>query len=315
KEENSTVPADTEYSNPYWLKESKTKGMFVVENTEFRNKPQTENDYPVTFLLDIEGTTIDFTKNITYKYNAPENGETYRPFVILPDVVVSFVSNVLVFADNNPKEVLVKVKALQNNSKGTVSIETPKGWAISPKEIPFAIQKKGEESIVKFSLIPPANSDNTTLRVTAKTNGKTYNQELIEIDYEHIPKQSILKTAQAKATRLDLKKSKQNIAYLMGATDEIPKGLEQIGYNVKLIAVGDITSENLATFETVILGIRAYNTISELKLKNKILNDYVENGGTVIMQYITSGFRSNLDISEFTPYPLSIGRERVTEED
>jgi LmbE family N-acetylglucosaminyl deacetylase len=315
KEDNITVPADTDYSNPYWLKEQKTKGMFVVQNQNLRNLPQTENNYPVTFVLDVEGTTIDFTKNITYKFNSPENGETYRPFVILPDVVVSFVSNVLVFADNNPKEVLVKVKALQNNSKGTVSVEIPKGWAISPKEIPFDIQKKGEESIVKFLLTPPSNPDNATLYITATTNGKTYNQELIEIDYEHIPKQSILKTAQAKATRLDLKKSKRNIAYLMGATDEIPKGLEQIGYNVKLIAVGDITSENLATFETVILGIRAYNTISELKLKSKILNDYVENGGTVIMQYITSGFRSNMDISEFVPYPLSIGRERVTEED
>jgi LmbE family N-acetylglucosaminyl deacetylase len=315
KEDNITVPADTDYSNPYWLKEQKTKGMFVVQNQNLRNLPQTENNYPVTFVLDVEGTTIDFTKNITYKFNSPENGETYRPFVILPDVVVSFVSNVLVFADNNPKEVLVKVKALQNNSKGTVSVEIPKGWAISPKEIPFDIQKKGEESIVKFLLTPPSNPDNATLYITATTNGKTYNQELIEIDYEHIPKQSILKTAQAKATRLDLKKSKRNIAYLMGATDEIPKGLEQIGYNVKLIAVGDITSENLATFETVILGIRAYNTISELKLKSKILNDYVENGGTVIMQYITSGFRSNMDISEFAPYPLSIGRERVTEED
>ncbi|MGE4346530.1 MAG: PIG-L family deacetylase [Flavobacteriaceae bacterium] len=315
KEDDITVPADADYSNPYWLKEQKTKGMFVVQNQNLRNLPQTENNYPVTFVLDVEGTTIDFTKNITYKFNSPENGETYRPFVILPDVVVSFMSNVLVFADNNPKEVLVKVKALQNNSKGTVSVEIPKGWAISPKEIPFDIQKKGEESIVKFSLTPPSNPDNATLNITATTNGKTYNQELIEIDYEHILKQSILKTAEAKATRLDLKKSKQNIAYLMGATDEIPKGLEQIGYNVKLISVGDITSENLATFETVILGIRAYNTISELKLKSKILNDYVENGGTVIMQYITSGFRRNLDISEFTPYPLTIGRERVTDED
>src|SRR5690606_40214977 len=101
----------------------------------------------------------------------------------------------------------------------------------------------------------------------------------------------------------------------MGATDEIPQGLEQIGYNVKLISASDITSENLAKFETVILGIRAYNTIPELKLKSKILNKYVENGGTVIMQYITSGFRSNLDLSDFTPYPLKIGRERVTEED
>src|SRR5690606_37778429 len=242
KEENITVPADTDYSNPYWLKEQKSKGMFVVQNQNLRNLPQTENNYPVTFVLDIEGTTIDITKNITYKFNSPENGETYKPFVILPDVVVSFVHNVVVFADNNPKETAVKVKAFQNSSKGTVSIESPKGWAISPKEIPFEIQKKGEESIVKFLLTPPSNPDNANLNITAKTNGKTYNQELIEIDYDHIQKQSVLKTAQAKATRLDLKKSKQNIAYLMGATDEIPKGLEQIGYNVKLLNVNEITT-------------------------------------------------------------------------
>lgn len=316
KEKNISVPSDTDYSNPYWLKNEKTKGMFVVENPKLRNLPQTENDFSVIFTLEIEGTTIDFIKNIVYKFNSPENGETYRPFVVLPDVVVSFANNVLVFADDKAKEISVKVKALQDNSKGTVSVETPKGWTISPKEIPFDIQKKGEESLVKFSLTPPSNPENATLNIIAKTNGKTYNQELIEIDYEHIPKQSVLKPAKAKATRLDLKKSKQNIAYLMGAADEIPQGLEQIGYNVKLISVNEITAENLANFETVILGIRAYNTISDLKLKSKILNNYVENGGNVIMQYITTGFRGRpTDLSDFAPFTLKIGRERVTEED
>lgn len=316
KEKNISVPSDTDYSNPYWLKNEKTKGMFVVEEESLRNLPQTENNFPVTFVLDIEGTTIEFTKGICYKFNSPENGETYRPFVVLPDVVVSFTDDVLVFADNSPKEISVKVKALQDNSKGTVSVETPKGWMISPKEIPFEIQKKGEESLVKFSLIPPSNPENATLNIIAKINEKIYNQELIEIDYDHIPKQSILKKAETKATRLDLKKSKQNIAYLMGTTDEIPKGLEQIGYNVKLISVNEITDENLTKFETVILGIRAYNTLSDLKLKGKILNNYVEKGGNVIMQYITTGYRGKpTDLSDFAPYKLKIGRERVTEED
>lgn len=315
KEQNISVPSDTDYSNPYWLKNERTRGMFVVENQKLRNLPQTENDFPVTFMLRFNKQhSIPFTKNITYKFNAPENGETYRPFVVLPDVVVSFTDEVLVFADNNPKEVLVKVKALGDYKKGNVWVEVPKYWTISPKEIPFEISKKGEESLMKFSLSPPPNPDNATLNIIAKTNGTAYSQELIEIDYNHIPKQSVLKSAKATATRLDLKKSKQNIAYLMGATDEIPKGLEQIGYNVKQISVHEITDENLAKFETVILGIRAYNTIPELKLKSKILNNYVENGGTVIVQYITSGFRSNLDLSEFAPYPLKIGRERVTDE-
>ncbi|MFA7445001.1 MAG: PIG-L family deacetylase [Flavobacteriaceae bacterium] len=314
-EKNISVPSNMEYSNPYWLKNERTKGMFVVEDQKLRNLPQTENDFPVTFVLNIEGTPIDFTKNIVYKFNSPENGETYRPFVVLPDVVVSFANNVLVFADDKAKEISVKVKALQDNSKGEVSVEVPKGWTISPKEIPFEISKKGEESLVKFSLVPPSNPENATLNIIAKTNGKTYNQELIEIDYDHIPKQSVLKPATAKAVRLDLKKSKQHIAYLMGATDEIPQGLEQIGYNVKLISVNDMTAENLAAFETVIIGIRAYNTIPELKLKGKILNNYVKNGGTVIMQYITTGYRGKpTDLSDFAPYTLKIGRERVTDE-
>lgn len=316
KEKDIVIPSNIEYSNPYWLKTERTKGMFVVENQKLRNLPQTENDFPVTFVLDIEGTTIDFTKNITYKFNSPENGETYRPFVFLPDVVVSFTDNVLVFGDDKPKEVLVKVKALQNNSKGTVTVQAAKGWTIAPAEIPFDIQRKGEESIVKFTLTPPSKPDNTTLSVVAQTNGKNYDQELIEIDYEHISKQTVLKKAQAKATRLDLKKSKQNIAYLMGATDEIPKGLEQIGYNIQLISVDDITAENLAQFETVMIGIRAYNTLPELKLKARVLNQYVENGGTVIMQYITTGYRGKpTDLSDFAPYMLKIGRERVTEEE
>jgi len=315
KEKNITIPSETEYSNPYWLKNKRTKGMFVVENQVLRNIPQTENDFPATFVLNIEGITIDFTKNIVYKFNSPENGETYRPFVVLPDVVVSFVDEVIVFADNHPKEVLVKVKALGDNTYGTVSVETPKGWTINPKDIAFDIQRKGEENWAKFTLTPPTHADNAVLKTVAKANGKTFDQQLIEIDYEHISKQSILKKAEAKSVRLDLKKSKQSIAYLMGATDEIPKGLQQIGYNVQLLSVDEITDENLAKFETVILGIRAYNTLPKLKLKSRILNQYVENGGTVIMQYITSGFRSNLDISEFTPFPLEIGRERVTDEE
>lgn len=316
KEQNVSVPSDTDYSNPYWLKNEKTKGMFVVENQQLRNLPQTENDFPVVFVLEIEGTPIEFTKNIVYKFNSPENGETYRPFVVLPDIVVSFADEVLVFADNNPKEIAVKVKTLGDNTKGTVSVETPKGWTIQPKEIAFDINKKGEESLAKFTLTPPKSAESAVLKAIAKSNGQTFDQKLIEIDYDHIPKQSILKKAEAKSVRLDLKRSKKNIAYLMGAADEIPQGLQQIGYNVQLIAVNEITDENLAKFQTVILGIRAYNTLSDLKLKGKILNRYVENGGTVIMQYITTGYRGRpTDLSDFAPYTLKIGRERVTEED
>ncbi len=314
-EKGIVLPKDTPYSNPYWLRNPKTKGMFVVNDESLRNLPQTENDFPVTFVLDIEGTAIEFTKGICYKYNSPENGETYTPFVVLPEVVVSFTDEVFVFADQAEKEVNLQVKALQNNVKGMVGIEVPSGWKISPSYFPFEIEQKGAQNTYRFKLTPAEKSETVTLKAYATVEGKKIEQSLIEINYDHIPKQSILKPAQAKATRLDLKKSKTKIAYLMGASDEIPSGLRQIGYEVDMISVNDLTEDKLSKYETVILGIRAYNTISDLKLRSKALNNYVASGGALLMQYITSGFRSNLDLKDFAPYPLKIGRERVTEED
>jgi len=312
--QNVFAPHNTEYSNPYWLKNKKQKGMFTVEDQQLRILAQTENDFPVVFSLEIEETLIDFTKNIVYKFNSPENGETYRPFLLLPEIVVSFADDVLVFAEGNPKEIEVKIKAITNKINGVINIEEPDNWDISPKRAYFDFSKKGEEMIAKFTITPPKFPDKNVLKAIVNANGETFTQKLIEIDYQHIPKQSILKEAVSKVICLDLKKSKKNIAYLMGAVDEIPKGLEQIGYNVTLISVDELTEENLSKFETIILGIRAYNTISELKLKNKILNKYVENGGTLIMQYTTTAYRGNMDLSDFAPYSLTIGRERVTDE-
>jgi len=312
--QNVTIPYNAEYSNPFWLRNKKTKGMFTVEDQKLRIIAQAENDFPVVFSLEIEGVLIDFTKNIVYKFNSPENGETYRPFLLLPEIVVSFADDVLVFAENKPKEIEVKIKAMTDKINGVMNIEEPDNWTISPKRTFFDFSKKGEEKTAKFTVTPPEFPDKSELKAVVSANGQTFTQKLIEIDYPHIPKQSILKEATAKVIGLDLKKSKKNIAYLMGAVDEIPKGLEQIGYNVSLISVDEITDENLAKFETIILGIRAYNTISELKLKNKILNKYVENGGTLLMQYTTTQYRGNTDLSDFAPYSLTIGRERVTDE-
>ncbi|HUH51682.1 MAG TPA: PIG-L family deacetylase [Flavobacterium sp.] len=315
-QENILVTETIPYSNPYWLRQQKTKGMFVVEDKNLRNLAETNDDFPVVFVLDVEGTTIEYTKNIAYKLNTPEDGETYRPFVVLPDVVVSFVNVVVVFADTAPKEVSVKVKALQENVHGSVTIDVPEGWSISPKEIPFDIRFKSAETLVKFTLIPPANPDNASLKAIAVIDGKSFDQSLVEIDYKHIPKQSILITAEAKATRIDLKKSKQNIGYVMGASDQIPQGLLQIGYDVTLVPVHELTAERLTNFETLLIGIRAYNTTPELRLKGQIINDYVADGGTVIMQYLTTDYRGKTtDLSGFAPYQLKIGRERVTNEE
>jgi hypothetical protein len=115
----------------------------------------------------------------------------------------------------------------------------------------------------------------------------------------------------AKAVTLDLKIKGKNIGYIMGAGDEIPNHLTQIGYHVTLLEPNTITQEKIENFDAIILGIRAFNVVDELKYKNKILFEYVKNGGNVIVQYNTS---NNLITKEIAPYNLKISDDRITNE-
>ena len=99
----------------------------------------------------------------------------------------------------------------------------------------------------------------------------------------------------------------------MGAGDEVPESLRQIGYNVIAIDPADIEASSLKKFDAVVVGIRAYNVVDALKFKQKFLLDYVKEGGNLIVQYNTSG-RRGLNIENLAPYNLKISRDRVTDE-
>ena len=139
------------------------------------------------------------------------------------------------------------------------------------------------------------------------------NKELVTIDYDHVPTQTILLPSEAKVVRLNIQKAGENIGYIMGAGDEVPTSLEQIGYNVQIIDPTTITAESLAKYDAVVLGIRAYNVVDELKFKQRFILDYAKNGGTVIVQYNTAS-RWGSQFENIAPYELEISRDRVTNE-
>jgi hypothetical protein len=88
--------------------------------------------------------------------------------------------------------------------------------------------------------------------------------------------------------------------------------LKEIGYEVDIISPNQITSENLFSYDAVIYGIRAFNTNPELLLKKGIIQSYMENGGTVVMQYNT--LSRDFSGDDIAPYPMTMSRDRVTDE-
>ena len=138
-----------------------------------------------------------------------------------------------------------------------------------------------------------------------------YDKELFTIDYEHIPFQNVLMPSKAKVVRIPLERKGDNIGYIKGAGDLIPESLQQIGYNVTTISPDQISTAKLQQFDAVVVGVRAYNFVEELKFKKEDLNNYVSNGGTLILQYNKS---RGLITDDFAPYTLKLSRDRVTDE-
>lgn len=297
------------YSAPYWLADPWGLGMYTVKNQELIGNPESQRPIQVKFNLTIENTPISFTKNVVRRYSQRDKGEIYEPFEVLPKVTTKLKDKVLIFSDSKSKEVAVEVRSGAANISGTVALKIPSGWSVSPKQSNFNISQKGDKRVITFTVTPSKNQSEGHIEAVATVDGKEFDKELIEINYDHIPKQSILLPSKAKVVRLNIKKEGKEIGYIQGSGDAVPESLRQIGYNVTEINPDDINDTTLNKFDAVVIGIRAYNTKEVLQFKQKHILDYVKNGGNVIVQYNTSW---RVDVK--APYELKLSRDRVTDE-
>ena len=306
------LPESISYTQPYWLREGGTDGMYTVNKQQNIGIPDIIRETKVAFNVQINGIELPFERTVVYKYNDDVKGEVYNYLDIVPEVTTSIIDKVLLFKDTKIKYVGVKIKAGKDAVKGNLQLELPQNWGVSPKLIPFTIEKKGAEQIVYFEVTAPNKSDEATAKSIAIIGNKRFDKEQIIINYDHITKQQVLKSAEAKCIKTDLKTNQERIAYIMGAGDEVPSSLTQLGYAVTLLKPEEITPEKLERFDVVMTGVRAYNTVAALANKQNILFDFVKGGKTMLVQYNTAG---DLVTENIAPYPLKLSRDRVTEED
>ncbi len=310
-EEEITIPNNMGYTAPYWLNTKSTLGMYHVENQDLIGLPETPRAVFVDFNLTIEGTPITITKPVVYRYSKPDKGELYRPFEVIPEVSASLSDEVFIFENDQQKEIEVTIKAGRDAIEGFVQMAYPSDWSVYPQKQKIEIANKGDIQKVVFTVIPPKNKSEGLITPMVNVNGKFYTDELIEIDYTHIPFQTVLMPSESKIVRLDIEKYGNNIGYIEGAGDVVPESLRQIGYNVTIIKPEQISPENLSNFDAIVVGIRAYNIVDELKFKQKFLLDYVKEGGNLVIQYNTN---RRLKVDNLAPYELKLSRDRVTDE-
>jgi hypothetical protein len=311
KDLSSKIPDDAPYSQPYWLRKPASLGTFAVEDQKLIGLPENPPTLPVEIVLQVNGQELRYIVDTKYRSADAVAGEQPRPLVIAPPVFVNVLDNVFVFPTNQPKPVSVRITAATSAVKGDLKLIAPQGWEVSPASIPVELQAANAEMVGTFSVKPPNQYGEGTLRAIVSIDARDYSLGRVRISYPHIGVQTLMPPAEAKLVRADIRKKGDRIGYIPGAGDDVPGSLKQIGYSVKMLSEPEITAKNLAQFSAVVLGIRAYNTQDRISNWLPELFDYVKNGGLVVVQYNTT---ADLKTNQFGPYPLEISRDRVTDE-
>ena len=270
------IPLNTPISQPYWLTNPKTEGMFIVKNQTLIGKSQNDPVFEVEVSVTIDKQNFNFCIPIQYKYTDPTKGDVYQPLVIVPNTQIKYDKEVTVLRDNNPT-------------------------AISYQSMEFNKPSKHNSVVVKLAtekLPTPKEA------VYTKT-----------IAYDHIPTITYFPTATTHLLALNVKNNAANIGYIDGAGDKLPEALIELGAQVTYLKEGDITIEKLKTFDAIVVGIRAYNMYEYLTDNNEVLTEYVNQGGNLVVQYLKSN-QVGIKPVKVGPYKFSVNSgKRVTQEE
>ena len=307
------VPAAQAYSQPYWLAKPAAGDVYAVDNPDLIGLADTPAVLRVRLKLAIGGAPIEIVRPVHYRYADRAEGERTRPLVVVPVVAVNLPARVAVFPNAAARTLHVLVGANVADAAGDLRLDVPAGWKAEPAKQAFRIASVGEQRELLFTVTPPAGETTATLRAVATVGGREISSGMETIAYPHIPPQTLFPDAAVKLVRADIRVTARKVGYIMGAGDEMPEALRQLGVEVALLDDTELAQGDLARFDAIVAGVRAYNVRAGVRANQARLLEYVKGGGTYVVQYQTGDNSLNVG-----PYPMTIpggSRYRVTVEE
>ncbi len=312
--EVSTVLRADKVTQPYWLDTAPELGAYVVRDQRLTGLPENPDRPQTRILLSINGKRMWLERPIVYKSVHPAKGEIYEPLSITPVLTVNIPRKALVFNGRDAKKVEIRVTAHQPSVQTEIKPVLPAGWRAEPSVIPLRFKDRNEETVCQFTLHPP---EKTTLldsvSFSYRVDGRTETARAISrIQYDHVPAITWFPESKARLTKVETGVFSGRIGYLPGAGDLVAPSLRELGIRVDILDEGQVMKDDLSVYDAIITGVRLYNVSERMKVWQPRLLHYVEQGGTLLVQY---NVNSRLNVPHIGPYPFSITRSRVTEED
>jgi len=310
------VPAHACYSQPYWLPE---RPQGDAQCADMGDSPGPKTVLRAVFSFETPaGIEVEIEKPVVYRWVDPSLGERTRPLAVVPPVTVAFARENRIFTDSKATDVAVRLASNLGTANASVALTAPDGWTVSPAQKQVRFERRGQEVTAQFQLTPPGSASGGELTATVTVDGRLTRSGMRTIEYGHIPATPVFPRAAMRVERLDVELLAREIGYVMGAGDKIPDALRELGANVTLLSAEDLAAGDLGRFDAVVTGVRALNTRPDLVAARERVLEYVENGGTLVVQYNTASFRrrgpGGAPAATLGPYPMTESRLRVTDE-
>ena len=314
-----TVPENAAYTRPYWHRDNpETEGLNTVDDPRYATLAFPPSPLHAHMEYSAQGLSSELSGVGTVAHKDSAGKEKWRALAVAPpfSIAIAPVSQVIPVGVRDPRTVKLQVRSVTTgNSTATLKVTAPAGWQVSPASQRVSFATAGEVKICQFQIAPSAHQEGRfAIKASLDFQGKSYSDGYSVVTRDDLDTFYYYQPAVQKISVVDVKiPAGIKIGYIMGAGDDIPDVLREVGFDVTQLSADKLASEDLGRYATIILGIRAYDTQKDVVANNRKLLDFVSAGGTLLVQYETD--TGDFNAGSFTPYPASLGRGRVSVEE
>ncbi len=300
-------PYEAPVTEPYWLSREPSGALFSLTSEQLLGEPVTPPSLRVGLSFTFGNDTISTSVPLSFKKLDPLKGDVIEELRVVPPVSVEPVTRV-VLAPNGSASVTLRVRAYR--AVAGASLVLRDGTTVLSTLPSVRIRANTDTLITVAAPI----SRSTELTCALVINNVVYDRTVITMQYEHLPTLQYTQPARVRIVAEPIAITAKRIAYVAGAGEYTPEFLRTLGCTVDEISDEQLlrTDELIANYDAVLVGIRAINVRKSMKFIMPSLISYVERGGTLVMSYMTT---QDMSTSLLGPYPMKLGRSRVTEED
>jgi LmbE family N-acetylglucosaminyl deacetylase len=316
---NVKIPAAARLTTPYWRPLPDFARYEFDADAPF-GLPFRPTPFRAKIVLGIGGADVVLDRPVEYRYEGNIfSGEKRTELLVVPRFAVAVTPEIAIVPLAGAgaaveREVRVTVtSAVRGPAKGVAAIEAPAGWKVTPSSVPVEFAREDAAETLRFRVTPApgAKPGQYSLRAVVRADNETFDQGYQVIEYPHIHRRHRIVPASTSLKLIDVKVApKLRVGYVMGVGDQVPQAIAQLGAQVDLLDADTLAWGNLAQYDAIVTGVRAYERRADLKANNRRLIEYAEQGGTLIVQYNRNEFNE----AQYGPYPARSSSNRVTDE-